>query len=59
MCPTGHASCSLSVSSEQDAFPYGNAGATHYQIVFLPASGCSRLILYHMWHPDLNLDYQF
>ncbi|MEM6754924.1 MAG: hypothetical protein AAF630_18370 [Cyanobacteria bacterium P01_C01_bin.38] len=29
------ASCSLSVSSEQDAFPYGNTALTHYQIVFL------------------------
>ncbi|MEM6753860.1 MAG: hypothetical protein AAF630_12890 [Cyanobacteria bacterium P01_C01_bin.38] len=35
------ASCSLCISSEQDAFPYGNTALTHYQIVFLPASGCS------------------
>ncbi|MEM6753695.1 MAG: hypothetical protein AAF630_12055, partial [Cyanobacteria bacterium P01_C01_bin.38] len=29
------ASCSLCISSKQDAFPYGNTALTHYQIVFL------------------------
>ncbi|MEM6755349.1 MAG: hypothetical protein AAF630_20545 [Cyanobacteria bacterium P01_C01_bin.38] len=33
----GHASCSLYISSEQDAFPYGNTALTHYKNKFPPA----------------------
>ncbi|MEM6754358.1 MAG: hypothetical protein AAF630_15460 [Cyanobacteria bacterium P01_C01_bin.38] len=30
------ASCSLCISSEQDAFPYGNTALTHYKNKFPP-----------------------